>query len=266
MKLKKNLTGVFIISVPGPRPFKTNYIRSYYHSLFSEEEKKSFEFITLDYDIPFSLSVKTLSLFYNKSKVHLNTHPKERHGRAQAYALCSGLPIVGFNNLTYLVKKEFRKEPFYFVSDNIEDFPKQLLKAIDYYDHKYQRLDHDHLAKNFRSADSLNELKKKIKIKYGLDNENWNFTDDWDIRLAKHHLGYQSKNSYNQKITEFLSRLNNIDKDQFINEDLDDQKFIEKKGYLYKKLRFFNYQLIINFEKLTIIFKNLVRSLINIFK
>ena len=136
-------------------------IRSYYNKLFSEEEKKSFEFITLDYDMPFSLSVKTLSLFYNKSKVHLNTHPKERHGRAQAYALCSGLPIVGFNNLTYLVKKEFRNEPFYFVSENIEDFPKQLLKAIDYYDHKYQRLDHDHLAKNFRSADSLNELKKK---------------------------------------------------------------------------------------------------------
>tara|TARA_B100001250_G_C19746378_1_gene765526 strand:- start:167 stop:1354 length:1188 start_codon:yes stop_codon:yes gene_type:complete len=266
MKLKKNLTGVFIISVPGPRPFKTNYIRSYYHSLFSEEEKKSFEFITLDYDMPFSLSVKTLSLFYNKSKVHLNTHPKERHGRAQAYALCSGLPIVGFNNLTYLVKKEFRNEPFYFVSENIEDFPKQLLKAIDYYDHKYQRLDHDHLAKNFRSADSLNELKKKINLKYGLDNENWNFTDDWDIRLAKHHLGYQSKNSYNQKITEFLSRLNNIDKDQFINEDLDDQKFIEKKGYLYKKMRFFNYQLIINFEKLIIKFKNMARSLINIFK
>ena len=260
MKLKKNLTGVFIISVPGPRPFKTNYIRSYYNNLFSEEEKKSFEFITLDYDMPFSLSVKTLSLFYNKSKVHLNTHPKERHGRAQAYALCSGLPIVGFNNLTYLVKKEFRKEPYYFVSDNIEDFPKQLLKAIDYYDLKYQRLDHDHLAKNFRSADSFSELKKKINLKYGLDNENWNFTDDWDIKLAKHHIGYKTKNSYHQRIDEFLSKINYIERKHFISEDLDDANFISNKSFINKALRHFNYFLNMKLLNLKVKIVNFLRK------
>ena len=45
--------------------------------MFSEEEKNRFEFITLDYDIQFSLSLKTISLFYKSAKVHLNTYPKE---------------------------------------------------------------------------------------------------------------------------------------------------------------------------------------------
>ena len=32
--------------------------------MFSEEEKNRFEFIILDYDIQFPLSLKTISLFY----------------------------------------------------------------------------------------------------------------------------------------------------------------------------------------------------------
>ncbi len=266
MVLKKDLNGIFIISVPGLRPFKTNYIRSIYDKMFTDQEKKKFEFVTLDYDTPFSLSVKTLSIFYNNSKVHLNTHPKERHGRAQTYALSCGLPIVGFSNLTYLVEDKFRKEPYYFISENLEKMSKKLIEAIEYVDRDYDKSKHEILGKNFRSKNSYELLKNKLIDKFGLDNKNWCFIDDWDIRLAKHHLGYQSKNSYNQKITEFLSRLNSLEKDKFINEDWDDQKFIEKKGYFFKKMRFFNYQLAFNLEKLIIRFKNLARSLINIFK
>ena len=210
--------------------------------------------------------IKTLSIFYNNSKVHLNTHPKERHGRAQTYALSCGLPIVGFSNLTYLVEDKFRKEPYYFISENLGKMSKKLIEAIEYVDRDYDKSKHEILGKNFRSKNSYELLKNKLIDKFGLDNKNWCFIDDWDIRLAKHHLGYQSKNSYNQKITEFLSRLNSLEKDKFINEDWDDQKFIEKKGYFYKKMRFFNYQLTFNLEKLIIRFKNLARSLINIFK
>ena len=43
-------------------------------------------------------------MFYNKSKVHLNLHPKERHD-AQAYAIANQMPVVGYQNLTYLVEK-----------------------------------------------------------------------------------------------------------------------------------------------------------------
>lgn len=256
MKLKKDLTGILIISVPGLRPLKTNYIRSIYEKIFTEDEKKRFEFITLDYDIPFALSVKTLSMFYNNSKVHLNTHPKERHGRAQTYALSSGLPIVGFPNLCYLVKENFREEPHYFVCENLNDFPKKLIKAIEYVDNKYDKSKHDILANNFRSMNSFEELKKKIINQFNLDDNDWNFTDDWDIRLAKHHLGYKTKNSYYQKITEFLKRLNSIDKLNFINEDEDDLNFLTKKGFLDKKMRYLNYKIFFNFERIIIYLKN----------
>ena len=56
---------------------------------------------------------KTLSI-YTIAKVQ-NVH-KRKYVRAQAYALANEMPIVGLNNLSYLVKEKFRKEPYYFIS------------------------------------------------------------------------------------------------------------------------------------------------------
>lgn len=253
MKIKKDLSGVFIISVPGIRPFKTNYIRSVYDNIFSDEEKKRFEFITLDYDVPFSMSVKTLSIFYNKSKVHLNTHPKERHGRAQAYALSSGLPIVGLSNLTYLVSKEFRKEPYYFAANELVDLPKKLVKAIEYVDKDYNSIRHSKLSNKFRSPESFNELKNKMMKIYRVDDNDWNFNDDWDIRLAKSHAGFKSKNSYYQNIIEFLSKIDSLDKLSFVNEENHDDNFYCKLNLLQKvkrKLRYYVKYLILELVNL----------------
>ena len=133
--MKKDLTGLLIISV-GIRPFKTNYIRNCYKKIFTNQEQRNFEFITLDYDVPNQYPQNFINS-YNSAKVHLNVHPKEKHGRAQAYALANGMPIVGLNNLSYLVKEKFRKEPYYFISDNLIKIPKLLVKSIDYVDKRY---------------------------------------------------------------------------------------------------------------------------------
>ena len=266
MKLKKNLNGVLIISVPGARPFKTNYIRSVYNKIFTNEEKKNFEFITLDYDIPFPLSIKTLSLFYSSSKVHLNTHPKERHGRAQTYALSSGLPIVGFPNLSYLVEEKYRKKPYYFLCENFEDMPNKLIEAIKYADEKYEKKNHEILGKNFRSKDSYELLRQKLKLQFNLNDQNWIFTDDWDLRLAKHHLGFQTKNSYNQSIKEFLNRLNGLSKDNFISEDLDDLQFIKNKSYLNKIKRYITFKVLQNNQIIFILIKKFLSKIILLFK
>lgn len=260
MKLKKNLSGVLIISVPGIRPFRTNYIRSEYNKIFTYEEKKNFEFITLDYDIPFPLSIKTLSVFYSNSKVHLNTHPKEKHGRAQTYALSSGLPIVGFSNLSYLVEEKYRKKPYYFLSKNFEDMPKKLIEAISYADDNYEIKKHDILGKNFRSKDSYEVLRQKLKIQFNLDDQNWIFADDWDIRLAKHHLGFQTKNSYNQSIKEFLNRLDSFSKDNFISEDLDDLQFIKNKSYLNSIIRLINFKVLQYVQKILFFTKKILKK------
>lgn len=266
MKLKKDLNGVLIISVPGIRPFATNYIRSIYNKLFTYDEKKNFEFITLDYESPFSLSVKTLSIFYNYSKVHLNTHPKERHGRAQTYALSSGLPIVGMSNLCFLVEKNFRKKPYYYVSKNYYDMPEKLIEAVKYFDERYDVSMHELLGKNFRSKNSFELLQKKLISKYDLDNNDWFFNDDWDIRLAKSHVGYKTNNSYNQPIQKFLSRLDDLNKKDFINEDLDDIKFTKNETFFEKKIRYFKYQFKNNSDLFKSFVKAKIKSLINNFK
>jgi len=241
MKLKK-ISGVLIISIPGRRPGLMNNIRNYYNQLFTDKEKKNFEFITLDYDVPFPLSLKTISMFYRHSKIHLNTHPKERHGRAQAYALACSMPIVGFENLKYLVNKKYRAKPFYFICKNLKDFPNKLIKAIEYYDNNYDYDKHNQLARTFQSKHSFETLKLKLMQKFSLDNSNWRFSDDWDIRLAKHHLGFKTKNSYLQNINEFLNKIN---KNQFFkdfSEEEDDFYFLKKKNNFFlltRKIKYF---------------------------
>ena len=210
-KLKKNLTGLLIISVPGIRPFKTNYIRNCYKKIFTNKEQRNFEFITLDYNVPNSISTKTLSILYNSAKVHLNVHPKEKHGRAQAYALANGMPIVGLNNLSYLVKEKFRKEPYYFISDNLIKLPKLLVKSIDYVDKRYDPKKFRLLSKLFLSNHSYKILKRKLIKNFNLDNKDWLFKDDWDLRLAKHHFGFNSSNTYFKKLPLFLNEINSKD-------------------------------------------------------
>jgi hypothetical protein len=241
MDIKKNISGVLIISVPGTRPFKTNFIRSKYNRMFSEEQKKRFEFITLDYDVPFPLSLKTISLFYKNSKVHLNVHPKEKHGRAQAYALACSIPIVGFENLTYLVEEKYRKEPYYFIVNEIEQFSNKLVEAIDYVDNKYDELAHNELAQNFKSFNSFKILKEKLIKNFKLDDKGWNFTDDWDVRLAKHHLGHKTKNTYEQDINEFLTKILYTGSFTISSEEDDDNQFILQQNALNKLFRLLKY-------------------------
>ena len=72
---------------------------------------------------------------------------------------------------------------------------------------------------------------------YKLDNENWNFKDDWDLRLAKHHYGYDSNNSYLQNLddlTDYL--LNNKLNAKIYEEDLN-KIYISKKNFFVLNLQ-----------------------------
>ena len=76
---------------------------------------------------------------------------------------CS-IPIVGFENLTDLVEEKYRKEPYYFIANEIEQFPNKLVEAIDYVDNKYDKSAHNELAQNFKSFNSFKILKIFIII------------------------------------------------------------------------------------------------------
>jgi hypothetical protein len=245
LKINKKIKGIVILSVPGKRPNTNDKLIRNYKNYFSIEERDRFEMISLDYNYPYPLNIETISFFYRNSKVLLNTHLKEKHGRAQSYALACQMPIVGFKNLSYLVEKKFRKKPFYYISDNYNEknLIKLLLEAIKFYNIKKNKKKNLLLAKQFMYEISFLKLKKMLMRKYNLDEKNWTKFKDLDRRLASHHLGLlNTPGVYFQTIDEFLLRLikkKNINTDEI----LDDNNFKNKKKKIEIYLRTISYKI-----------------------
>ena len=199
-KKKEDLNGILLISV---EPKKLKEIRSLYKNYFTEKQREQFELVTLDYDLPFPLSKKILAHFYNSAKVSLNTHLKEPHGRVVGYSFASGLPIVGFKDLTRMVDKDIRKEPFFFVSENQDDLSDLLLKAIDYVQKEYVLKKHEEISNMYSEVDQNFFLKNKLISTFDLDNDGW-YLNNLDLRLSSHFLYYESTNTYNQSILNLI--------------------------------------------------------------
>jgi hypothetical protein len=244
LKINKKIKGIVILSVPGKRPNTNDKLIRNYKNYFSIEERDRFEMISLDYNYPCPLNIETISFFYRNSKVLLNTHLKERHGRAQSYALACQMPIVGYKNLSYLVEKKFRKKPFYYISNNYnqKNLIKLLLEAVKFYNIKKNKKKFL-LAKQFMYEISFLKFKKMLMRKYNLDEKNWTKFKDLDRRLASHHLGLlNTPGVYFQTIDEFLLRLikkKNINTDEI----LDDNNFKNKKKKIEIYLRTISYKI-----------------------
>ena len=200
LKLKEDLNGVLLISV---EPKKLKEIRNFYNSYFTEKERNNFELITLDYDLPFPISKKTLAHFYNSAKVTLNTHVNEPHGRVVGYSLAAGLPVVGFSDLTQMVPEDLRKEPFFFVSDNEDELANLLIKAIDYVDLAYEPELHIKISNMHSEVGQSVFLKNELISRFNLDDHDW-FLNNLDLRLASHFLYEKSSNGHCQSILNLL--------------------------------------------------------------
>lgn len=203
LKLKQELNGILLISV---EPKKQKKVRDFYHSYFTEKERNNFELITLDYDLPFPLSKKILAHFYNSAKVSLNTHINEPHGRVVGYSLATGLPIVGFSNLTQMAPKDLRKEPLFFVSENEHELPNLLIKSINYVDLEYDQKLHEKTSHMYSEIEQSTFLKNELVTRFNLDNDNW-FLNNLDFRLSAHLLNIKSNNAYRQSVLNFLHYL-----------------------------------------------------------
>jgi glycosyltransferase involved in cell wall biosynthesis len=210
LKKSDKLSGILLISV---LPNKLNEVRALYKNYFTEKQREQFELITLDYDLPFPLSKKILAHFYNFSKVSLNTHLNEPHGRVVGYSLASGLPIVGFLDLTRMVSEEIRKEPFFFVSENQNDLSDLLLKAIEYVDKEYDIEKHKKVSNLYSEVDQKFFLKNKLISTFDLDNDGW-YLNNLDLRLSSHFLYYDSTNEYIQSVLDLVYYLS-YKKDNF---------------------------------------------------
>ena len=199
-KNKKNLNGILLISV---QPQKLKEVRNLYNNYFTEKEREKFELVTLDYDLPFPLSKKLLAHLYNSSKVSLNTHLDEPHGRVVGYSLASGLPVVGFKDLTRMVPKDLRQEPFFFVTEDQNELSNLLIKAIDYVDSEYRHNSHEKISNLHSEVEQSIFLKNQLTSMFNLDNDGW-FLDNLDLRLSSHFLYDYNTNTFNQSILDLL--------------------------------------------------------------
>ena len=239
-KNKKNLNGILLISV---QPQKLKEVRNLYNNYFTEKEREKFELVTLDYDLPFPLSKKILAHFYNYSKVSLNTDLDTPHGRVVGYSLASGLPVVGFKDLTRMVPKDLRQEPFFFVTEDQNELSNLLIKAIDYVDSEYRHDSHEKISNMHSEVEQSIFLKNQLTSMFNLDNDGW-FLDNLDLRLSSHFLYHYSTNTYSQSILDLLyfmlQKKNNL---SFLS-STENYKNIESKivrqideGKFYKPLR-----------------------------
>lgn len=206
---KPNLTGILIISVANNKEMQR--IRDYYEKLFTQQETKQFEFITLSYNLPFPLSKKILAHFYNYSKVTLNTHLNEPHGRVIGYALASGLPVVGYKNISEMVNTESRCEPYFYLSEiNDENcLSQKLFDAISYTDKSYDSNLMLEIARSFSELPQSAFLKEQLISNFNLDESNWNL-HELDSRLSTHYLLEKSSNTFDASVFDLLNYLNSI--------------------------------------------------------
>ncbi|MDX1490594.1 MAG: glycosyltransferase [Pseudohongiellaceae bacterium] len=212
-ELRQELTGVLLVSVS---PKDLSKLRERYDSVFSEREKSQFELISLSYDLPFPLSKKTLATFYNHSKVSLNTHIDEPHGRVVGYSLACGMPVVGFPDLMEMVPMKFRCEPFFYTSQEAGYLCSKLISAINYVDSSYRPDIHSDVAEMFSGAVQSELLKNKLIKQFKLDGTGW-MLNDLDFRLSQHYGGLENKNSSKLSIRDFLWILSKCGNEDIVN-------------------------------------------------
>lgn len=202
-----DLTGVIVVSVPGMRPHAADKFRRWVNSKIPRRYRNQLDLVTLDYNLPYPHSRRFVASLYRASKIHLNLNPHEKHGRAQAYALASGMPIVGMPNLSELVHPPFRAAPHYFLATEKRLFSTKIGEALESCRSSRDSTEREAFAQAWRSTNALSTLGPRV-ANLGVTDPHW-FGDpeDWIHSLAKHHLPATNTNSYGMPLTHFLRYL-----------------------------------------------------------
>lgn len=106
-------------------------IRARFEAMFSSEERRFFNLMTMEWDNPFPLDLETLAFFYRSSRVYVHSAPDERRARAGAYAWATGLPMVSRENVASILPAQLRRRPFWFEYDKPAQMADAILAALD---------------------------------------------------------------------------------------------------------------------------------------
>ena len=193
-------------------------IRNYYNDLFTEPEKDLFTLLTTSYRQPYPFDTQTISHFYNSSKILLNSGGGERQGRINAYAWCTGMPLVSLNRMKDLIPHHLRKEPVFYPGRTYDDLPEQVIKAVDYCDTNHDLDDFKEMYRHCSETFNETTLKKELAEYYSTENavaddSLFNVTN-LDRRVARHCGVGDNITSVNVPLSEVVRFLENATNEQ----------------------------------------------------
>lgn len=194
-----------------------------YLQLFSDEERKYFTMMTPSLDYPFPYDLETLSHYYKNSKLFLHVAKEERHPRVVAYAWSASLPVVAPLQVGSLLSDDMKQAPGFYPYSTIEEAAKSILHILD------TEIDGNALksyADYHLTYKNTEKLKSEIKtvcesMGINLTDDNW-ILNNLDIRLARHHITLESRNTLNESLAEFVMKLKNTPRESFASLNLED--------------------------------------------
>ncbi len=174
-------------------------IRGLYDEMFSKEEQKLFNFMTLNFNYPYPFDMPTLAHFYKSSKIFLHSADDERRCRVAAYGWAAGMPVVGGENVGLLLPKELQKPPYFYKAECYKDLARLAKDALDDYEKNPDMTAvRKVVAEDYTKDILINKLKEILPNEYINEDRSLYSLEHLDIRLGMHHLKgstYASDNS-----------------------------------------------------------------------
>ncbi|CAN7315905.1 hypothetical protein LJR220_002780 [Bradyrhizobium sp. LjRoot220] len=186
-------------------------IRQRFEAMFSPEERRFFNLMTMEWDNPFPLDLETLAFFYRSSRIYVHSAPSERRARAGAYAWATGMPMVSRDNVASILPKQLRRPPFFFEYDEPAQMSQAILTALD---GKTDDPEWKAVADEFRIGPSTQRLEialRALATRRGESLSSQNIHSlGFDIRLGRHHGIGGGANQVDQPLGEFCRLLLNM--------------------------------------------------------
>jgi glycosyltransferase involved in cell wall biosynthesis len=183
-------------------------IRQRFEAMFSSEERRFFNLMTMEWDNPFPLDLETLAFFYRSSGVYVHSAPNERRARAGAYAWATGMPLVSRENIASILPEPLRRRPFWFEYDEPAQMADAILAAVD---SEVADRQWDDVANEFSTCDSARRLEVALQALARRRGETLSSAPinplGFDLRLGRHHEVGGGTNQVDQSITIFCKDL-----------------------------------------------------------
>jgi glycosyltransferase involved in cell wall biosynthesis len=183
-------------------------IRQRFEAMFSPEERRYFNLMTMEWDNPFPLDLETLAFFYRAGRIYVHSAPQERRARAGAYAWATGMPMVSRENVASILPEELRRRPFWYKYDEPAEMAEAIIAALDGDIADPQWNDVANEFSTLASAKRLEAALADLAQRRGetLSREPIN-SFGFDIRLGRHHEIGGGTNLVDQPVTAFCDDL-----------------------------------------------------------